>query len=227
LPPFAALAWGKRPRAPWKTPALRRLATLLNCSTRGLAGFIEADNRLRYFRDRDMPGERLLDTKSANGHEASLESARQLLPEVFAHHLGNHFLGEFMVKVDGATMHYGLEARAPLLDQELWEFGAALPFALRLRRGRLKAVLREIARRRIGAQVAKRPKRGFTVPVERWLSERWISSLDSLRGDTELVREGWIRREALDAAVAEALTANRVPVQLWYVLVLEHWLGVN
>jgi asparagine synthetase B (glutamine-hydrolysing) len=50
-------------------------------------------------------------------------------------------------KIDGATMHHGLEARAPLLDQQLWEFASALPVGVRLAGGRLKAPLRAIARR--------------------------------------------------------------------------------
>ena len=51
--------------------------------------------------------------------------------------------------------------------------------------------------------------------------------VDSFRGDTELVREGWIRRTALDSALDEATTSKRVPVQLWYLLVLERWLEAH
>jgi len=114
-----------------------------------------------------MPGRRLLDAHLPDLPPPSLESAHSLLPEVFTYHLKNHFTGEFMVKVDGATMHYGLEARAPLLDQHLWEFGAALPFSMRMHRWRLKALLREICRRRIGARIANRPKQGFLLYLSR------------------------------------------------------------
>jgi len=63
--------------------------------------------------------------------------------------------------------------------------------------------------------------------VEQWLSDRWMTSVDSLRGDTELVREGWIKRTALDSAVGGATASKRIPVQLWYLLVLERWLEAH
>ena len=99
-----------------------------------------------------------------------------------------------MVKIDGGTMHYALEARAPFLDQKIWEFAAALPAQVRFHGGNLKAVLREIVRRRVGPDVAFREKQGFTVPVERWLAERWSGMLDRLRQGTALERDGWVCR---------------------------------
>ena len=51
-----------------------------------------------------------------------------------------------------------------------------------------------------------------------------MDDLISLRGETELVREGWIRRGALIAAVDRAVRQSSVPTQLWYLLVLENWL---
>ncbi|HUK15727.1 MAG TPA: asparagine synthase-related protein, partial [Bryobacteraceae bacterium] len=90
--------------------------------------------------------------------------------------------------------------------------------------GALKAVLREIARKRIGPEIARREKQGFTVPNERWLAERWSGMLDRLRGETLLESQGWIAPGALDEPLREALQRRWVPVQLWHLLVLEHWL---
>jgi asparagine synthase (glutamine-hydrolysing) len=70
-------------------------------------------------------------------------------------------------------MHHSLEARSPFLDQKLWEFAASLPYDVRLSGGRLKAILRELARRKIGDRVARGRKRGFGIPVGRWLVGRW------------------------------------------------------
>ena len=238
--PFFRTAWIAQRLAQWTPEALagawrwiqpafprggmlRPLRTLLNCSTQGLRGFVTARKGLNFYEERGMLGERTLATQ-LEFPPPSLHSARHLLSEVCAHHRRTYFTGEFMVKVDGATMHHAIEARAALLDQQLWEFAATLPFSLQLRRGRLKAVLREVCRRRIGPQVAMRKKQGFTVPVERWLADQWMDDLNSLRGETELVREGWIRRGALIAAVDRAVQQSSVPTQLWYLLVLENWL---
>jgi len=154
----------------------------------------------------------------------SLESARTLLSGVFGYHRRMHFLSEFMPKVDGGTMHYAIEARAPFLDHKIWEFAAALPPKVRFHGGRLKAVLREIVRRRVGPEVAFRKKQGFTVPVESWLADRWSGLLGRLREHTLLEEDGWIRRGSLDAPLRDAAGRHWVPAQLWRLLVLEHWL---
>jgi asparagine synthase (glutamine-hydrolysing) len=135
-----------------------------------------------------------------------------------------HFLSEFMPKVDGGTMYYAIEARAPFLDHKVWEFAAALPPEVRFHGGRLKAVLREIVRRRVGPEVAFRKKQGFTVPIETWLADRWSGLLGSLRESTLLEEHGWIRRGSLDAPLRDALGRHWIPAQLWRLLVLEHWL---
>jgi asparagine synthase (glutamine-hydrolysing) len=124
-------------------------------------------------------------------------------------------------------MHYALEARAPFLDQKIWEYAAALPAQVRFHGGNLKAVLREIVRRRVGSDVAFREKQGFTVPVERWLAERWSGMLDGLRQGTALERHGWVRRGSLEAPLRDALRRRWIPVQLWRLLVLDHWLKRN
>jgi asparagine synthase (glutamine-hydrolysing) len=175
-----------------------------------------------------MLGERLAGrTLAQRTIPLSLSSARRLLPEVLEYDQKTRFVGEFMTKVDGGAMHFALEARSPFLDHEIWEFAAALSFRLRLRGGTLKAVLREMVRRRVGAAVAARPKRGFTVPVERWLLGRWKESLEDLARDSRLEKEGWIRRGKVRASVEEAIQSAAAPTQLWHMLVLEHWLRAH
>jgi asparagine synthase (glutamine-hydrolysing) len=203
---------------------LRRAKRFLDYSTQGLSAYARAHDGLPYFEQHSILGERLEGAELAQRQaEPSAESARKLLPEVFKHHFQTQFLSEFMPKVDGGTMHYAVEARSPLLDQKLWEFAAALSPEVRLRGGVLKAVLREIVRRRVSPEVAGRSKQGFTVPVDRHLTSGG-GDLDILRHGTELEKEGWIRRGSLKRTLTEADEQKRVSSQLWHVLVLENWL---
>jgi asparagine synthase len=73
--------------------------------------------------------------------------------------------------------------------------------------------------------IASRPKQGFTVPVERWLAERWTGALDHLTRPTELERQGWVRKGSLHRPIQDARARQWVPTQLWFLLILEHWLG--
>jgi len=228
LPPLAAAAWNK---AGFLIPSygpLRGAKSFLGYATGGLGPFIRAHDGLPYYRERGILGEPLVRRELAQRQiPPSLASARRLLWDFFSYHRNQHFVSEFMVKIDGGTMHYALEARAPFLDQKIWEFAAALPAEVRFHGGNLKVVLREIVRRRVGADVAFREKQGFTVPVERWLAERWSGMLDGLRQGTALERDGWVRRGSLAAPLREALRRRWIPVQLWRLLVLDHWLERN
>ena len=154
----------------------------------------------------------------------SIESARSLLAGFLAYDRDTRFTGEYLPKVDGATMHHSVEARSPFLDSRLWEFAAALPFEVRLHNGQLKAILRELARRRIGERVATGRKRGFSIPVQRWLAGKWRDRVAASFRDSLLEGEGWLRSDALLAELHKASQSGFAPNQLWYSYVLESWL---
>ena len=224
--------------SPPLAPALRGLANLLPDSGRsrrvrsaisyaagGIGAWRQRNDGLPYLESRGILGEKLAGLPyDWRQIPPSGAAGRRLFRDVFESHLQLHFTSEFMPKVDGATMHYALEARAPFLDQKMWEFAATLSPEVRLQGGVLKAVLRKLAGKHLNRETAQRPKQGFTVPVERWLATRWSAMLDCLQGGTLLEREGWIRPGSLSGPIAEAKREGEVPVQIWRLLVLESWL---
>ena len=205
--------------------AAKRLTHLLDYVTGGLGGFINANPGLEDFARHGLLGPRLegatFDKRPATW---SMQSARNALADYLAYDRDTQFVSEYLVKVDGSTMHYALEARAPFLDHVLWEYAASLPFDVRLRGGTLKAVLREIAKRRIGPRVATGSKRGFSIPVEGWMAKRWHAKVASAVDDSLLVAEQWIRGEPLRRELEIAATRGSASRRLWYFWVLEEWL---
>jgi asparagine synthetase B (glutamine-hydrolysing) len=95
---------------------------------------------------------------------------------------------------------------------------------LRLRGGRLKAILRELARRKIGEQVARGRKRGFRIPVQTWIIGRWRDRVKESLSDSLLEKEGWINATAALSQLEKATRRGSAPNQLWYLFVLESWL---
>lgn len=225
LPPVAARAWlaGRDwlpRRGLWK-----RAASFLDYATGGLGGVACAHDGLPTYRENGILGDRLADARvSQRDIPWSQESAQHVLAEFLAYDRETRFVGEYMTKVDGATMHYGLEARSPFLDQELWEFASSLPTDLRLHGGRLKSVLRELAARRVDRRVARGRKRGFGIPVQRWLAGRWRRAFEELLHDSILESGGWIRSEPALDWIQRSARAGWAPNQLWYLFVLESWL---
>ena len=76
--------------------------------------------------------------------------------------------GDLLVKMDIATMAYGLEARSPLLDPEFMQFAASLPPEHKVDGLEKKAGLRRALRGWIPQEILDGPKRGFEVPLARW-----------------------------------------------------------
>ncbi len=201
---------------------LRRAATLLDYASGDLCR-VTGDMNLFVYRAAGLLGDRLLALPIHAAPIVHSASARhELLSRQLTNEYRTRFVGEYMTKVDGATMYYGLEARSPFLDQSIWQFASTLPFDVRLHRGRLKAILRELAHRRIGSPVARRRKRGFGVPVQRWMTGRWRRWLEDALSDSLLDRDGWIRSESARAQLRSY--ASEAPIHLWYIFVLESWL---
>jgi asparagine synthase (glutamine-hydrolysing) len=80
---------------------------------------------------------------------------------------------DFLFKVDLASMKESLEVRVPLLDEDLFSFALSLPHSLKVQARQCKRVLREVATRQLPVSVAKKQKRGFAVPVDRWVNSEF------------------------------------------------------
>jgi asparagine synthase (glutamine-hydrolysing) len=224
-PPRASAWWRSARRSFEPGTPFRRPIHFLDYVTGGLGAFVNAHDGLPTYRRKGLLGERLARvTVAQRGIPWSGDSGRRVLAEYLEYDRRTQFVAEYLTKVDGASMHYGLEARSPFLDQDLWEFASTLAPAIRLRGGRLKAVLRELARRRIGGRVAAGRKRGFSIPVERWLAGRWLPHVEATLRSSRLVAEGWIRSESLLAELAASARRGWAPQQLWYLFVLESWM---
>lgn len=223
LPDAAAALWPAMRRPLSQVSAMRRPVHLMDFAMLGLAGVARAHEGLQYHQQRGILGDRLRQLQLSH-RNLERTPGRTLMRDFLAYERRTRFVAEYMTKVDGAAMHYALEARSPFLDQELWNFAASLPHELRLRGGELKAILREIVRRRVGPQVASRRKQGFTVPVSNWLAGSWRPQLEMAASESLLESEGWLVKGSFERALQEVRRENRAAQQLWSLVVLEGWM---
>src|SRR5262249_24289816 len=71
---------------------------------------------------------------------------------------------------DGSSMAFSIEARVPLLDHNLVEYGVSLPDQLKIRRGWSKYAVRQAVRGIIPERVRlRRSKLGFPAPDRLWV----------------------------------------------------------
>lgn len=80
-----------------------------------------------------------------------------------------NLVDDLLVKVDRASMAFGLEVREPLLDYRLIEYLAKVPSDLKFSNNIPKYLLRKITHKYIPKELLDRPKMGFAIPKEIWL----------------------------------------------------------
>ena len=79
---------------------------------------------------------------------------------------------DILFKVDITSMANSLECRSPFLDHKVVEFAASLPGHYKLTaQGRHKHILKEAFKDWLPGGFMDRPKKGFSVPLARWLRE--------------------------------------------------------
>jgi asparagine synthase (glutamine-hydrolysing) len=224
IPSFAARAWyGVRP-AVKALPQTRRPVHFIDYATGGMGAVMNARDGMPFYQRNGILGERLAGVSIADRQIGwSPEAGRRVLRDFLRYEHARRFTGEYMTKVDGGAMFHALEARSPFLDQEIWNFAARLPYRTRLHGGQLKAILREIARRRIGPRVSKGSKRGFTIPVQRWLAGKWTATVEETFRDSILAKDGWIDADNVIRQLRAASERGLATNHLWYCYVLECW----
>ncbi len=131
---------------------------------------------------------------------------------------------DLLTKVDIASMACGLECRSPMLDHDVVAFAQGLPSAWKLGAGGSKRILKDWARDLLPAEILKRPKMGFGVPVGEWFR-------GPLRG---VLEETVLHPDGICACVFERSWLERLVQshvggkerhdhRLWSLLMLSRW----
>ena len=130
---------------------------------------------------------------------------------------------DILVKVDIASMAHALEVRAPLLDREVMRFAAALPTRFKLRGSTTKLLLRDVAQELLPKTILKRGKRGFGLPIHRWMrGELRAMSRDTLL-DARARHRGLFQPSAVEALLAAHARGEPRGQQIWNLMMLELW----
>ena len=129
---------------------------------------------------------------------------------------------DLQVKLDRASMAVALEVRCPLLDFRVAEAGAALRTDAKFRGGS-KAVLKQLLQHHVSPSITQRPKRGFSVPLGRWLAGPLRSYVQETLRARKVRELGWIRAETAEKIWREFLTGKTWNAHcIWMFLTLIH-----
>jgi asparagine synthase (glutamine-hydrolysing) len=96
---------------------------------------------------------------------SKLTGLQKILNLDFDHILASNLL----VKMDIATMAHSLEGRSPLLSKDILEYVPSLPDKYKVNGGQTKFLLRKLAEKYLPAELINQPKRGFEIPLKKWI----------------------------------------------------------
>ncbi|HUP32568.1 MAG TPA: asparagine synthase (glutamine-hydrolyzing) [Gaiellaceae bacterium] len=133
--------------------------------------------------------------------------------------------GDLLLKADRMSMAHSLELRVPLLDHRVVEAGLGLPDREKVRGVETKRALRRLVAERLPEAIARRPKQGFEVPIDRWMRGELAGLARELLSPARLDARGLV-----DGAAAERLLRRHLAgdadhgLALYALMVLELWL---
>jgi asparagine synthase (glutamine-hydrolysing) len=116
-------------------------------------------------------------------------------------------------------MSHGLEVRVPLLDHKLAELSFSILPALQYGNGERKHLLKRALKGDLPTEVLTARKKGFSVPIDNWMTQ-------GLAGESaETLRDGvLVQRGVFDpSGLSQFLAAGARGKYLWLLLSAELW----
>ncbi|MBM4226127.1 MAG: asparagine synthase (glutamine-hydrolyzing) [Gammaproteobacteria bacterium] len=169
-----------------------------------------------------VPG--MTDTSDIVARAAALPASLNTVERMMAIDAAHYLPGDILTKVDRASMAVSLEARVPLLDNEVVELAWRMPYAWKVRNGQGKWVLREVLAKHVPREIFERPKMGFGVPIDAWLRGPLKSWAEELLSEERLRRAGYFDPAPIRTAWKAHLAGGQnLQYQLWGVLCFEAW----
>lgn len=130
----------------------------------------------------------------------------------------------YMEKVDKATMACSLEARLPLLDHRLVELAFQIPGRFKIRGVSSKRILKRAVRDLVPADVLRKPKHGFAVPIDPWFRGALKDFSFEVLLDGRTRRRGYFNMDFVERLWREHAEGRHVRTEhLWTLLNFELW----
>ena len=146
------------------------------------------------------------------------------------------YLGPLLLPaIDVMSMRFSMEIRSPFLNRQLIEYLARVPDSLKMPNLRRKRLLHLTMRDRLPERVLRHRKRGFGVPLERWILKPGLREVVSeVVASKRAAGRGIFQEAAVKRALASIESyppGERMPhqefMQLWILYVVEEWLRRN
>lgn len=141
---------------------------------------------------------------------------------------------DILVKVDRTAMAVSLETRVPMLDRDVVEFAWTLPIEYLVydeyngwkREG--KRILKELLYKYVPKELMSRPKKGFSIPIEKWLKDGELREwAEELLDRKTIEKQAILNPDTVEFMWKDFVENGIWRDQIWYILVFQQWLRDN
>lgn len=132
---------------------------------------------------------------------------------------------DMLTKVDLMSMAHGLEIRVPFLDHQVVEYAFGLPEDSKINRKMKKRILQDTFRELLPAELYRRPKHGFEVPLLGWFRSELRGTIEELLDDDFITAQDVFDPKGI-AGIRQKLFSKDpgdVHATVWALLVFQHW----
>ncbi len=131
---------------------------------------------------------------------------------------------DMLVKVDRATMAYSLEGREPFLDHRLLEFSARLDWNFHFKNDKPKSLLREICYEYIPQNLLDRPKKGFSIPTDKWLNHELKELIMEVSSRTFIQNQNIFNFKSCNIMIKNYYDGyDKNGERIWFFLMFQLW----
>ncbi len=133
---------------------------------------------------------------------------------------------DMLTKVDMMSMANSLEVRVPFLDHRVVEFAIRLPDEMKITSSIRKRVVQEAFRDLLPQALYRRPKKGFEVPLLKWLRHEMRSLItDDLLADKLIEEQGIFDVAAIRQLKKQlfSVSPGDAHARIWALVVFQWW----
>lgn len=132
---------------------------------------------------------------------------------------------DILVKVDRTAMAVSLETRVPMLDKDVVEFAWTIPMEYKKQGDEGKLVLKDVLYRYVPKKMMDRPKKGFSIPIMKWLKEPQLREwAESLIDRKLLEQQGILNPDVVWHIWNDYVEHDNWRDQIWYILMFQSWM---
>jgi len=142
--------------------------------------------------------------------------------------LDNYLQDDLLTKVDRASMKYSIETRVPYLDHRMVEFAINLSPDLKYRNGTFKYILKKVLYQYVPKHLFDRPKQGFAIPLNKWLSTSLRYLIEDHLSESEINKYGVLNYQAVKKLTDNFFSGSEFLYnRIWQLIILQMWFAKN